>query len=135
MSNKIYMGSSLLICSENELWLYRYIYSQNLNLFQQAYILIKSATLSKMTLWHKCFHVNFVKIINSTFFLEHVCTAAFETVTGNSLGNSARVKNVQSGMKKTLYNIIFFNSISQVKMFSMGWKSQDNQPFKYVTGF
>ena len=33
---------------------------------------VRPATLLKKTLWHRCFPVNFVKILRTLFFIEHV---------------------------------------------------------------
>ena len=38
---------------------------------------VKPASLLKKRLWDRCFPVNFVKVLNNTFFTEHLQTTAF----------------------------------------------------------
>ena len=37
---------------------------------------LRHATLLKMRLWHRCFPVNFVKFLRTTFFTEHLRATA-----------------------------------------------------------
>ena len=48
--------------------------SQSL-LFNKVTVL-RSATLFKKRLWHRCFSVNFVKFLRTPFFTEHLRTTA-----------------------------------------------------------
>ena len=41
---------------------------------------LRPATLLKERLWHRCFPVNFVEFLRTSFFIEHLPLAAYETI-------------------------------------------------------
>ena len=40
-------------------------------------LILKAATLLKKRLWHRCFPVNFVKFLGTTFFIEDMRATSF----------------------------------------------------------
>ena len=44
---------------------------------------LRPATLLKRRLWHRCFLVNFLKFLRTTFFIEHLWWQLLEIVRGN----------------------------------------------------
>ena len=43
------------------------------SLFSNKVAGLRLATLLKKRLWHRCFPVNFLKFLRTTFFIEHLC--------------------------------------------------------------
>ena len=107
-------------------------FSEKISLFQQAYILNKPEACNFILKRDSDVGV-FLWILRN--FLEHLRTAASETGTENSLGNSAWGEKYSARNEELHIVSFFFNSFNQVKNFSPGWKYPYNQHFRYLTGY
>ena len=69
---------------------------------------LRPATLLKTRLWHRCFHVNFVKFLRTPFCIEHHWVAASESHRKSPL------KEIYSVLPH-IFKILCFTTVSTVE--------------------